>query len=291
MTAWSPLRTLVAGVALIALTNGVILLGVAYNRSGEPESELTLSERELTRPSHRLEGESSQEVLTLKWRVQRAPRGPSDAAEYTPAPPGSAAPPWLDQAKLVSLGFTAPPQEFEGHRARVARFSKTVLLVLELNGSAYRAELDRAREQVASIEASALAGPSDQAVQQRLQMARRRVAHEEKGASRLFVVDAGLEAERLRARYPDRTQYAIVGGRIEMQVYRRDGQAPVEGVVAGPLIREMDVPLAFRSAVSRMPLRHPGEEPAAGGSYAIRVAFGRRLEPWIRAVSEGRPPG
>ena len=40
-------RRLGASVGLLVLTNAVVLAGVAYNRSGEPEVEITLTEREL----------------------------------------------------------------------------------------------------------------------------------------------------------------------------------------------------------------------------------------------------
>ena len=38
---------LIAAIALIVLTNVVVLAGVAYNRSGEPDATVTLTEREL----------------------------------------------------------------------------------------------------------------------------------------------------------------------------------------------------------------------------------------------------
>jgi len=47
---WSRKHTLIIGIALMALTNAVALIGVAYNRSGEPESELRLTQRELAAP-------------------------------------------------------------------------------------------------------------------------------------------------------------------------------------------------------------------------------------------------
>ena len=47
---WSRTHTLVAGLGLIALTNAVALLGVAWNRSGEPDATLQLSQRELQPP-------------------------------------------------------------------------------------------------------------------------------------------------------------------------------------------------------------------------------------------------
>ena len=47
---WSRWHTRFTGLALIAVVNGIAISGVAYNRSGEPESKLRLSERELYPP-------------------------------------------------------------------------------------------------------------------------------------------------------------------------------------------------------------------------------------------------
>ena len=42
---WSRARVLLVAVALIVVTNAVVLAGVAYNRSGEPEAVIRLTER------------------------------------------------------------------------------------------------------------------------------------------------------------------------------------------------------------------------------------------------------
>ena len=70
MIAWSRRRTLLAGIALILAVNAVALAGVAYNRSGEPDSVLRLTEREL-QASYGWHGsaENSGAALTLRWRV------------------------------------------------------------------------------------------------------------------------------------------------------------------------------------------------------------------------------
>ena len=49
MSRW-PKHSLIAGVGLIVVVNAIVLGGVAYNRSSEPESALRLSERELAAP-------------------------------------------------------------------------------------------------------------------------------------------------------------------------------------------------------------------------------------------------
>ena len=43
-------KILIAGLAIIIATNVVALAGVAYNRSGNPEAQIELTERELAMP-------------------------------------------------------------------------------------------------------------------------------------------------------------------------------------------------------------------------------------------------
>jgi len=67
---WSRKHTLLAGLGLIALTNAIALSGVVYNRSGDPEATLRLTQRELRTP-YRWYGnrENSGLALSLVWRV------------------------------------------------------------------------------------------------------------------------------------------------------------------------------------------------------------------------------
>ena len=71
MMAWQRKHTFIAGMLLILLTNAVALLGVAYNRSGTPESRLTLSQRELQLPYGAMT-EDSGLTLQIRWRAQNA---------------------------------------------------------------------------------------------------------------------------------------------------------------------------------------------------------------------------
>jgi hypothetical protein len=80
MKNWTRRHTLIAGLALILLTNAVALLGVYQNRSGEPESMLTLTQRELQQPyGWGMARENSGISLRINWflfRRQSAMAGP-----------------------------------------------------------------------------------------------------------------------------------------------------------------------------------------------------------------------
>ncbi len=205
---WSRRHTLALGAALIVATNAVALLGVAYNRSGTPESELRLSQREL-RPPYQwgLQRENSGLSLTLVWQAGE--------------PYGSTAA-WLDRAKLTELGFDVSRSAGRRHYEKVR--DREVYLVLELAGSAYQAALDAARERAEKRKAEALAHPGDAKLKTQADFSQKQLFHEEHEASRLFVIDAGLDAGALRAKYADRSRYAIVRGRVRPTL-QGDGDA------------------------------------------------------------------
>ena len=99
----TPWKILAAGAALILLANAVALLGVYLNRSGEAESRMLLTQRELSLPWGRgMARENSGLALALNWRVLDAGTG-----EYYGSGFGTngGMPDWLDQAKMAALGF------------------------------------------------------------------------------------------------------------------------------------------------------------------------------------------
>jgi hypothetical protein len=110
-------------------------------------------------------------------------------------------------------------------------------------------------------------------------------------ASRLFIVDAGLNQTALRQRYADRTHYAIVHGNIRPFVMRDGTSAKLYGVVTAVLCESINVPLQFRATI---PLERPNIVMAMARAraenklpFAIQVAFGNHLEPWIVSAHAG----
>jgi len=269
MIAWSRRRTLIAGLALILASNAVALLGPAWNRSGEPESTLRLTQRELTFPNGRYAlREDSGMALQLHWRVAAG-----DALGYPEW--GGFRPRWLDQNKLAELGFDLAPE------ASSRQVSRDVLLVLEFDGPTYRQALEAAR-QSAAAEAAKSGMPGDGATEQRRNAAQSRLEREEKLSSRLFVVDAGLDASVLRQRHADRTHYAIVRGRVRL-LPAAPGAAAVFGMIAGLDVDHINVPHEFQPRIdARLGAPHGlRREPPA---LQFSIAFGRRHEPWLADV-------
>jgi hypothetical protein len=272
---------LIAVLALIAVTNAVALIGVAYNRSAEPESTVLLSERELRPPSiWRGKHENSGLDLKLQWRVFYRSSGSGDQLLYAWSVPGyGGSAEWLDVAKMKSLGFDVSPPKARGDSSGYGRqLSRDVLLVLEVDGSVYRQSLEMATRTAETLSK----GTPEQA-----KRSRETLDAETRLNSRLFVVDAGLDLATLRAKYPDRAKYAIVGGRVRPNQDMRTAEMK-GGWVSGVNIDTINVPLQWRDVFLGA---SPDEDVNAKLKiqYEAAVAFGRRLEPWIATAKRKGP--
>lgn len=278
------------GLVLLLGTNAIVLALIAANRSGEPDAVLVLSERELERPwSWRgRSGENSALALSLRWRV--APPPPRDANDRVIEDAGTAwmfggPAGWLDPAKISELGFPPSPPGFSGRpRAR------QVLVVLELDGPARAAARARAEAHLAAQVALRDNNPGQKEFAERAKSAEEWRDAERHTASRLFAIDAGRDAHALRERYPDRARYAIVEGRVRPGWPNPGSKAPSYGIIEEIGAATLNVPLGLRSAVPAAALERHRPIPASGDSgFVAEVAFGQRLEPWIRAL-HATPP-
>jgi hypothetical protein len=265
-------RTLIAGLALIVLTNAVVLAGVAYNRSGEPEATLRLTERELGVTNYGMwAGEKSGIGLNLQWRL---PRREADRSSYFYGFWGGEAA-WLDEAKLRELGFEPPPPGLPEERRGRREKERAVTLVLEYDGPAYQAVLKLAQEAAAKERAGGgkPKGAYDSAVEW--------LEREERSGSRLFAVDAGLDADALRAKYPDRGRYAIAEGRVR-PYYRPNVVNPkTSGHVTAVSVPSINVPLEYRSLFAPFANTPYHLQQKGGPRYEATLSYGKRLEPHL----------
>lgn len=278
-------RFIVAGVALILATNVVALAGVAYNRSGEPESALKLSQRELRLPYYATnEHDNSGISLSFRWRTLNADSDtPYGFGTYSPGWRGAST--WIDQAKLAALGFdvSKPVDSTEGRLHYNKLLSKEVLLVLELDGAAYQSALARAKEAAEQEQSLFAANPENPKLKERAKTANDRYLQETQENSRLFAIDAGLDNTALRAKYADRTRYLIVRGQVRPQLNEIDHKLRLSGYISRLSIDEVNVPLSFRPLFEPM-LREAGRRTQSTPHYEVTLTYGKRFEPWITAV-------
>lgn len=259
MMAWTRKHALIAGLALIGLTDAVVLFGVAYNRSGMPESVLEFSQRELDLPYSYAWREDSGMALQIRWRVQ-------NSDDYGP-------PMWLDAAKLRELGFDLPPIEADHPYSRRWRAQeKPAYIVLEMNGPAYLKGVEQARAKVEREKAA----PQTEEQQRKLQYAEETLKREENEQSRLIAVDAGRFAAPLRVKYADNTRYLILPGSVQPGYHSRDGKLQWWGYIHNVSGTSVHVPLPIKQQLQPVSYTQ--------GELTAKVAFGQRLEPWLESM-------
>jgi Domain of unknown function (DUF4824) len=152
--------------------------------------------------------------------------------------------------------------------------SREVLLVLEINDQAYRQVLQRARDYAEQSRALLAANPDSKEFKQRVKNAEEYYKNEETINSRLFVIDAGIDMQKLRSTYPDRTRYAIVHGLIHPGITREKNETQVRGNISELHAEHINVPFNYRQVFD------------AVAPYEVTIAFGKRLEPWITAAAK-----
>lgn len=270
----------VALVVLIA-TNVFVLASVSTNRSGTPEAQLTLSERELSIP-YWISAENSGLGLRLQWRA--LPREVNDDG-YS----NWRSPLWLDAEKLASLGFDVDrylSDEAEGVDTKQP-IPKEVYIVLELDGTPYREALQRA--QLTFAEKVAEMGPNRADVNQgqKLERAEEELLRAKKEKSRLFAVDAGLDPVDLRGRHGDRQRFIIAKGLVQPSVTSYPKKHAVVGYIKKLSIEKIHVPLKLRPFFENLQaadLNTTNRDAIRGPRYQVKLAYGHRFEPWIVSV-------
>jgi uncharacterized protein DUF4824 len=282
---WSRKHTLIAGLGLIAVTNAIALFGVVYNRGGGPEATLRLTQRELRTPYRWYANhENSGLALSLVWRVLN--ERPPEFQIYGYGGTGGT-PAWLDKAKMEALGFDASAPAAYSDLQRRIRYEKhlprEVLLVLEMDGPAYRTSLALATQYLAREEAKLASNAGDKNLGMRVKNAREAFERETSGNSRLFVVDAGLEPSALRTKYPDTSRHAIVRGQVRVASF--DTPSGGIGYISGLSIGSINVPFALRDVFGGATLVVDFDQ-RNRAPFEATVAFGKRFEPWVTVAAK-----
>jgi hypothetical protein len=291
-----------AGAGLVVVVNLVMLSLSGLNRAGTPDAQLTLTERELALPEVRSREDSG---LSLHLTTTADPPPEIRRAAYfrhRRLPPFVFD--WLDRAKLNELGYDDHQEplgpEVCEHCARAAE--KAVYVVLEFEGEGWRRWLAGREEEVAKARRDAAAGAIEPDA---LADAEALLALDRAVRSRLSPIDAGLDPAALRARYPDRSTYAIVAGLVVVDPQRTEAaNATPTARVEVLMITEITVPRTNKVAlealvpsenwdtlITRTRKEAETSWPEAGAPrFTATLAFGSRLEPWLRSVQVTSAP-
>jgi hypothetical protein len=269
---WTRTHALAGGVGLILLVNAVALVGVAWNRSGEPDSVMPLSQRELLRNSA-WHNENSGLSLRLHWRTPTRDESTRHNRGWLPA---------IDAQKMEKLGFTMPAQVDDDSAPRFGRQqSRDALLVLELAGPLYQREVQLTRKRLDEARQAADAAPQNTRLADERDFIRRELDSEEKTDTRLLLKDVGLDLQALRNQYPDRQRYLIIHGRVRPISNYYQHIWTLGGTASDIGSGSINVPHQWRERLDQLLSLPARTEDGSAQPYIAEVAFGRRLEPWI----------
>jgi hypothetical protein len=195
-------RILIVGLAIIIVTNVVALAVVAYNRSGQPEAMIELTERELAMPyRYGMFKENTGLGLRIKCRLE--------GDSYYGYGNCNGIPKWFNREKLVELGFKLQPLQDKGagRYAWEKELPRQAYIVLEYDGAAHQRALVKAEQELDAQQQLLDNNPDKEEFEKRVKRAKEKLEGEQLYYSRLFAIDAGADKTQLRNTYPDSSRY------------------------------------------------------------------------------------
>ena len=268
------------GFVILAATNIVVLSGVASNRSGNPETLVTLTERELQLP-YRVHEENSGLSLRLVWRTLG--KNEEEMYDYS----GWKSPAWFSAEKLDELGFKtdgALSSDDNGTHYRKP-IPKEVFIVLENNDETYRDAIKIAEKVLEKAQGLFKSNSGDKTLRNKYESAEKRLKKERMENSRLFAIDAGLYPGELRNKYKDRARFIIVKGLVKPRYRYHKKKKEMFGVISRLSTERIHVPLKHRNVLDNILAQDkPKQNGFQSPRYEIKLAYGSRLEPWIVSV-------
>lgn len=275
----------IAGFVILVLTNIFVLSGVASNRSGEPDTLIVLTEREL-RLKYRDSKENSGLALGLYWRVL------SEDGENLHNYAYRSDPAWLDADKLEALGFNINRYLAGDSRSGIYRrlLSKEVFIVLENGGEPCKESLRRAQSAFAKVKKAYDANLHDEKQRFSFERAKERLYDEQVRGSHLFAIDAGLDPAQLRKKYADRSRFIILKGLVRPYIPSEKVRDKVSGYITKISTIRINVPLKHRRILDAVKADGPFYSSGiTSPRYKVKLAVGSRYEPWIISVEKIEP--
>jgi hypothetical protein len=269
----------VLGFVILVATNILVLSGVASNRSGDPETLITLTERELRLP-YKYSTKNSGFSLRLSWKVLKRE---ADNKDYV----CRRSPAWLGNKKIAELGFNIDNYiNWNDHLTyyKVA-IPKEVFIVLEYNGDSYREAVKRAERKLEKQQSSLELNTDDEKIRKELESAEKSLENERITNSRLFAIDAGLDSKKLRKTYGDRTQFIIIKGLVSLNKHYYKKGKYVCGYIKNINVDNIHISLKNRKVFDSLAVKNKSRNfELKPPRYEVDLAYGSRFEPWIVSV-------
>ncbi len=286
---------LIGAIALIVLTNIVVLAGVVYNRSGEPDAVVQLTERELSwlKRWDVTDKEDTGIYLKLKWNLAKSHYRQYRKNHWIYQKDDT----WLNQKKLEELGFDThfPLEDEKAYRFYRRQLPRQAYVVLEFDGDAYQQWLVEARKRIKEIEQE-LSEEKKPETKKNLGNDIKRISQDMVTQSHLFTIDGGLDPQKLRKRYSNQSKYIITPAVFDISMYysgvKKEGPF-LSGRIKNLSIPEIHVNSDYRTFFISDIKTHttiylPRDKPLSDlePRYQVTLNYGQRYEPWIVNVQK-----
>ena len=157
-------------------------------------------------------------------------------------------------------------------------------LVIEYDGDTHQRAIVSKQEILTKEEELKNNNPGNKEFEERLEQAQQQLTAEQQKDSRLFVIDAGLDRETLRKTYAQKNRYLFMKASIRPEWRTLKEEHIWSGKITGLFIESINVPLAYRNALPAIEKGLDRNRESEGPRFKIRVAFGKRTEPWVTGV-------
>jgi len=287
---------LISVVALIVLINVIVLAGVAYNRSGEPDATVQLTKKELhwQKRWDLTNKEDTGLYLTLKWSM---PGFQFNRWDSSPTKN------WINIKKLKEMGFDTnfPLEGKKASRYYSRQLPRQAYVVLEFNGDSYQEWLVGAQKRIEEIKQE-LMEEKKESKKKNLENDIRQVQQDMVTRSHLFAVDGGRDPELLRKKYSDQSKYIITPAVFDISIHfaprKKDEPKSIQNPFLSGWIRKLSIPTIhvtsnFRSFFISDIKTHtkiylPRDKPLSDleSRYQVTLSYGKRYEPWVVDVKK-----
>jgi hypothetical protein len=253
--------SLAAAVVIVLSSNAFALLHAARNRSGDPDAQIALTDREL---SYYRDADDSGVALNLIWLDANARYGPWVS-------PDDNSKGWMNRQVLESLGFDCsvdPADRVKADSFYARQSPRRGFIALEYDGPGWREWLELRQRQIEQQPAL-------------------RDSFNERQSSRLVAIDAAGDPAALRARHPDRSKVVILPAVIQISVTPRmpaaQGRPEIPAQLTGWIQQvsysvHVSRPISDKFRALRQTTRGPQQEDPV---YRVHLKFGSLLEPWV----------
>lgn len=276
----------IMATALLVLTNIIVLAGVAYNRSGDTETSILLTERELSLPYRSYSNkENSGLALRINWNIIPGNTSESNYRSYYLS--NYSNPVWLTEDKQKELGvdvdYIKRDRAYKDYKYEKINIEE-IIVVLEYDGESFKTFLKEAEDDIKKFRKNVKKNINNKDLKKKLNNKEISLEELKTSKSRLIAIDAGRDLQILRAKYKGSNKYLMLRGELRPYWHKEKLVARINQI----FISRVHVSLPYSNEINEITKREETnnryksreEKPR----YQVELKQGKRLEPWVGGV-------